>query len=86
MLTKRQKQLAIKNFQKHENDTGSAEVQIALLTKQIIALTNHLKKHPKDVSSRRGLILMVSQRRKLLNYLKINEPKKYETVMKKLDL
>lgn len=68
MLSKVQKQDIIKNSQLRESDTGSAEVQIAILTKKIEELTEHLKIHPKDYHSRRGLLKMVSQRKKLLNY------------------
>jgi small subunit ribosomal protein S15 len=86
MLTKRQKQNTIKEFAKHEADTGSAEVQIALLTKQIKALADHLKKHPKDFHSRRGLLMMVGKRRKFLQYLKRENEKQYEKLVKKLEL
>jgi len=64
MLSKQKKQSLIKQYQVHEKDSGSAEVQIALLTKQIEALAQHLKKHPKDHHSRRGLLLMVGKRRR----------------------
>lgn len=86
MLTKRQKQGAMKDVQKHEKDTGSAESQVGLLTKQIESLANHLKKHPKDHHSRRGLLMMVGKRRKFLQYLKRENEKQYEKIMKKLDL
>ncbi len=85
-LSKGKKQNIIKEFQIHEKDTGSAEVQVGLLTKRIEALTNHLKKHPKDHHSRRGLLLMVGKRRRFLNYLKSNNPKKYKEITKKLGL
>jgi small subunit ribosomal protein S15 len=68
MLSKLQKQNIIKNSQLRENDTGSTAVQIAILTKKIEELAEHLKTHPKDYHSRRGLLKMVSQRKKLLNY------------------
>lgn len=84
MLSKRKKQTLIKDFQTHEKDTGSTEVQIGLLTKQIEALVNHLKKHPKDNHSRRGLIMMVSKRRKFLNYLKEKDEEKYKKILKKI--
>jgi len=86
MLTKRQKQGLVKDYQKHETDTGSAEVQIALLTRQIKALAGHLKKNPKDHHSRRGLLMMVGKRRKFLQYLKRENEKSYEKVTKKLEL
>ncbi len=86
MLSKRKKQNLIKDFQVHEKDTGSAEVQIGLLTKQIEALVNHLKKHPKDNHSRRGLLMMVSKRRKFLNYLKEKDEEKYKKILKKIKL
>lgn len=84
MLTKRKKQAVIKEHQKHEKDTGSAEVQIGVLTKRISELANHLKKNPKDHHSRRGLIMMVGKRRKFLEYLKRDNVKKYERLAKKL--
>jgi small subunit ribosomal protein S15 len=71
---------------KHEKDTGSAQVQIAMTTRQIDELAAHLKKNPKDHHSRRGLLKMVSKRRRLLAYMKKNEPKEYEKLIKKLDL
>lgn len=86
MLTVRQKKNVIKESQKHEKDTGSAEVQIGLLSKRIDELAGHLKKHAKDNHSRRGLINMVSKRRKLLGYLQDSSPKKYASVTKKLGL
>ena len=86
MLSKQKKQSLIKQYQVHEKDSGSAEVQIALLTKQIEALARHLKKHPKDHHSRRGLLLMVGKRRRFLNYLKRRNQKKYQALVKKLGL
>ncbi len=85
-LTKRKQQAAIKDYQRHEKDTGSAEVQIALLTRQIKALAEHLKKQPKDHHSRRGLLMMVGKRRRFLQYLKRENEKKYERLSKKLEL
>lgn len=73
-------------FQRHEGDTGSSEVQIALLTKKIEALTAHLKGHKKDVSSRYGLIRMVSRRRKLLDYLKSRDEAGYQKLIKELGI
>lgn len=73
-------------YAKHDKDTGSAQVQIAILTKRINELTDHLKEHKKDNHSRRGLLLMVGKRRKLLNYLKNSKPEVYEEVIKGLEL
>ena len=86
MLTTKQKKNVIKEAQKHEKDTGSAEVQIGLLSKRIDELAGHLKKHAKDNHSRRGLINMVSKRRKLLGYLQDSSPRIYNSVTKKLGL
>lgn len=86
MLTVRQKQNLIKEYKLHENDTGSAEIQISLLTKQIAELTDHLKTHPKDNHSRRGLLKMVGKRKKLLDYLSKNNSKSYNSLIKKLGL
>ena len=86
MLTKRVKSKIIKEHQRHEKDTGSAEVQVATISRQIDELATHLKGHPKDNHSRRGLLNMVSHRRRLLNYLKKKEPKDYEKLIKKLEL
>lgn len=85
-LTKRLKSRIAGEFAKHEKDTGSAEVQAAILSRQIDELTAHLKKNPKDNHSRRGLLKMVSRRRKLLEYLRRKEPEKYAKVTKKLGL
>jgi small subunit ribosomal protein S15 len=86
MLTKRVKSKVIGEHQKHEKDTGSAQVQIGVLSRQIDELAKHLKKNPKDNHSRRGLLKMVSQRRKFLEYLRKREPAAYEKLLKKLDL
>lgn len=86
MLTKRVKAAIATEHRRHEKDTGSAEVQVATLTREIEELSRHLKKNPKDNHSRRGLLKMVSRRRKLLLYLKKREPKTYEKLIKKLDL
>ena len=75
-----------KEFRRHENDTGSSDVQVALLTKRIDALTEHLKDHKKDHSSRYGLIKMVSARRRLLDYLKSKSEKRYQQLIKKLKI
>ena len=86
MLTTRQKTKIIKETAIHDADTGSPEVQIAILTKRIDELTGHLKKHKKDNHSRRGLLGMVADRQTHLNYLKKNFPRRYSTITKKLDL
>ena len=85
-LSKEKKWEIIREFQKHESDTGSPEVQIAILTERINKLTEHMKKHKKDVHSRRGLIAMVNKRRKLLEYLKETDYQKYVEVSKRLGL
>ena len=85
-LSKRQKQTAIKKTQKHETDTGSAEAQISLLTKRIEELAKHLKEHPKDNHSRRGLLLMVGKRRRLLRYLERENEKRYVEIAKGLGI
>ncbi len=76
----------IEGFRLHERDTGSADVQIALLTERINQLTEHLQKNKKDHSSRRGLLMMVGQRRKLLDYLHNTDVSRYQTITKKLKL
>jgi len=86
MLSKRVKSNAIKNVQKHETDTGSAEVQIGIISRQIEELSLHLKKHKQDQHSRRGLLQMVSKRRTLLQYLKKSDEKGYKKLIKKLGL
>ena len=86
MLTKKKKDAVIKKFRTHEHDTGSPEVQIAVLSRQIDELAAHLKKHPKDHHSRRGLLKMVSMRRRLLAYLKDKEPTVHAKLVKKLEL
>lgn len=75
-----------KAFQKHDKDTGSSEVQIALLTRRIEELTEHLKLHKKDHSSRYGLLKMVSARRRLLNYMKHKDEAGYQDIVKRLKL
>ena len=86
MLTTRKKSNIIKKHKLHEEDTGSSEVQIAILTEQIKELTAHLKKHPKDNHSRRGLLKMVSKRKRLLDYLKTEDEKRYNKTVKELGL
>ncbi|MBU6402186.1 MAG: 30S ribosomal protein S15 [Verrucomicrobia bacterium] len=76
----------IEEFRLHERDTGSADVQIALLTQRINQLTEHLQKNRKDHSSRRGLIMMVGQRRRLLDYLHRTDVARYQSITKKLKL
>ena len=85
-LTKEKKQEIIKRFAKDEKDTGSAEVQIAILTEEILVLTEHLKEHKHDYHSRRGMLKKVGQRRSLLNYLKNKDITRYRDVVKKLGL
>ncbi len=80
------KENIIKEFQIHDNDTGSTAVQIALLTARIQHLTEHLKNHPKDYHSRRGLMKMVGRRRKMLKYLKDKNPEAYRELIEKLGL
>jgi small subunit ribosomal protein S15 len=76
----------IAQYQVHDKDTGSPEVQVALLTARINHLTEHLRVHAKDHHSRRGLLVMVGQRRRLLNYLKKNQLKRYRTLNERLGL
>lgn len=76
----------VKDFRLHEKDTGSADVQIALLTERINELTDHLKKNNKDHSSRRGLLMMVSKRRRLLDYLHNTDTSRYHKITKQLGL
>ena len=85
-LTSKQKDKVTKEVKRHEKDTGSPEYQVALFTEKIKKLTTHLKKNPKDFHSRRGLLQMVSKRRKLLDYLKKTSEKSYNTLIKKLGL
>jgi len=86
MLTFRQKQNIIKEYQLNEADSGSIEVQVALLTKQISELVSHLKKNSKDHHSRRGLLKMVGKRKKFLDYLSKENPKSYSALVRKLGL
>ncbi len=86
MLTPEQKQQLIEKYRVHESDTGSPEVQIAILTERINYLTGHLKEHKKDHHSRRGLLKMVGQRRGLLNYLRDNDIARYRIILEKLNL
>ncbi len=79
-----EKKQVIQKFALHSKDTGSAQVQIAILTERINSLTDHLKEHKKDNHSRRGLLLLVGKRRRLLNYLKRNEPEEYQGLVETL--
>jgi small subunit ribosomal protein S15 len=76
----------VKKYQSNKKDTGSADVQVVLLTEKIADLARHLKKHAKDSDSRRGLLIMVGKRRRLLNYLRKGEPKTYDKLIKDLGL
>jgi len=86
MLATKKKQLVIKKNQTHEKDTGSPEVQVAILSTQICELAKHLKKHKKDNHSRRGLIKMVADRRTHLKYLERKDKTRYAALVKKMDL
>ena len=86
MLSQRKKSNIIKSHGQHKKDTGSAQVQIALATKRIDELAAHLKKHPKDKHSRKGLLGMVNKRRKLLRYLSSKSPRRYNKLVKDLGL
>lgn len=85
-LEQTKKQGVIKEFKTHSKDTGSTEVQIALLTERINILSQHFTRHKKDLHSRRGLLIMVGKRRRLLNYLKKKDSRKYEDILSKLNL
>lgn len=85
-LLKEKKNEVVDNFRVHAKDTGSPSVQIALLTERINYLTEHLKVYKKDHHSRRGLLMMIGKRRRLLSYLKKQDPQKYEETIKKLSL
>ena len=85
-VQKEEKQAVIKKFQRSELDTGSSEVQVALITQRINYLTDHFKTHKKDVHSRQGLLKLVNQRRILLDYLKKKDFKKYSTLINELGI
>lgn len=85
-ITTERKQELITEFGANDNDTGSAEVQVAILTERIKNLTEHMQTHKKDYHSRRGLLVMVGQRRRLLDYLKRKERARYDAVIQKLGL
>lgn len=86
MLTKEKKQEIVREFGKDEKDTGSPEVQIALLSYRISELTEHLKTHQKDTHSRRGMYMLIGQRRGLLNYLKKVDVERYRSILSRLNL
>lgn len=86
MLTQKKKQEVIKTFKRKETDTGSPEVQIALLTERVNYLTEHFKVHSDDHHSRRGLLKIIGQRRRLLEYLKKKDSQRYKTIVDKLGL
>lgn len=85
-LSKAEKQNVIQDFHRHASDTGSPEVQIALLTTRIQQLTEHLKEHKHDEHSRRGLLRLVGQRRRHLSYLSRKDPKSYQEILQRLGL
>jgi small subunit ribosomal protein S15 len=85
-LTREKKERLIREYRMHDNDTGSPEVQIALLTERISQLTGHLKLHRKDFSSRKGLLKLVGQRRRLLDYLKDTDLEGYRKIVEELGL
>ncbi|MBP7087911.1 MAG: 30S ribosomal protein S15 [Candidatus Omnitrophica bacterium] len=86
MISKTEKKKLIEKFKEHVEDTGSTAVQVALLTERISYLTEHLKQHKKDFHSRRGLLILVGRRRRLLTYLKKKDPQSYEEVVKELKI
>lgn len=85
-ITKERKKELIRQFRRGDGDTGSAEVQIAILTSRINGLTEHLRRHKKDFAGRRGLLMLVSRRRRLLDYLKRVDPERYLEMLKRLDI
>ena len=86
MIARERKANVITKFRTHDSDTGSPEVQIAILSERIGELTDHFKTHSKDHASRRGLLMMVSRRRRLLDYLKTYDADRYQTVIQKLGI
>ncbi|UZE93364.1 MAG: 30S ribosomal protein S15 [Candidatus Nealsonbacteria bacterium] len=86
MLSQKEKEAIIKKYKIHTSDTGSPEVQISLLTEEIRSVLLHLKKHPKDLHSKRGLLKMVSKRRNFLKYLQEKNSKRYNAIIKKIGL
>lgn len=85
-LTQEKKQEIISQYQAHETDTGSSALQVALLSARISQLTEHLKKNDKDYSCRRGLLKLIGQRKRLLNYIKDNKPRDYQNLIEKLGI
>ncbi len=85
-ITKERKQGLIGDFKRADSDTGSPEIQIAILTTRVADLTEHLRTHKKDYASRRGLLMMVSRRRRLLDYLKTVDPQRYLDIIRRLDI
>ena len=85
-ITAERKQALIQEFAQKKTDTGSPEVQVAILSERITNLTEHFKTHAKDIHSRRGLLMLVSQRRRLLDYLKGKDNARYETLIKRLGI
>jgi len=85
-ITKERKAALVSDYKRGEQDTGSPEVQIAILTTRVSDLTEHLRTHKKDYASRRGLLMMVSRRRRLLDYLKEVDPQRYLDVIRRLDI
>lgn len=85
-ITKERRLALIGDYRRAEHDTGSPEVQIAILTSRVGDLTGHLRTHKKDYASRRGLLMMVSRRRRLLDYLKKVDPQRYLDVIRRLDI
>ena len=85
-MQKEKKQEIIQKFQANENDTGSSEVQIAILTERINGLTNHMRANKHDFATQRGLLMLVGQRRRLLRYLRDNNPQSYRSLIKKLNI
>ena len=86
MITKEQKSVVIEANHTHENDTGSPEVQVAILTERIKELTEHMKSHQKDFHTRRGLLMLVGRRRRLLSYIKKNDIFEYRALIKELGI
>jgi small subunit ribosomal protein S15 len=86
MITKEQKAELIKQYGKNEQDSGSAEVQVAILTARIKELTEHMKSHKKDFHTRRGLLMLVGKRRRLLSYIKKNDIENYRSLIKSLGI
>ena len=85
-ITAERKTEVVREYARHEGDTGSPEVQVAILSERINNLTEHLKTHKKDFHSRRGLLIMVGQRRRLLDYVKTKDQSRYETLIQRLGL